>query len=186
MSGAELSRTSEPTAFDIVVGALTCAICTILAAVAAAVGVGSGHAAGDARAALGFGFRGVRRTPASVVQIALNNGRLAAGVLLAALVASYLPRRGRCLVDLALGAVYWINAQAVGIAFGAYGARLIWALVWHMPLELAALSLAGGAYLTARSRPLRPETLARIAGVCLMLLAVASLLETYLPPRGRP
>ncbi len=184
MIGAERSHRAALTTSDVIVGALTCAICAILAAAASTIGFGSGRAGADARAVLDFGFHGVNRTPAEVLQIAVANGRLAAAILLAALAASYLPRWGRWLVDLMLAAVYWINAQLVGMAFGAYGSRLLHAVAWHLPLEVAALSLAGGAYLTARTRPLQPETLARIAVVCLLLLAIAALLETYLPPGG--
>ena len=75
-----------------------------------------------------------------------------------------------------------LNAVAVGVAIGAYGSRVIEATALHLALELAALSLAGGAYTAGahaspcargRSRSsLRPARL---------LLALAATLETYVP-----
>jgi len=40
------------------------------------------------------------------------------------------------------------------LALPAYGTRLLEAIAAHAPLELAAFAIAGGAYLSARRRPL--------------------------------
>ena len=58
------------------------------------------------------------------------------------------------------------------------------AIALHLPLELAALSLAGGAYMQASKQPLGARALARVAALCALLLACAATLETYRPPGG--
>ena len=77
-----------------------------------------------------------------------------------------------------------INAGLVGVALGAYGHRLAAAIALHLPLEFAALSLAGGAYMQASKQPLGRRALARVAALCTLLLAAAATLETYRPLGG--
>ena len=140
--------------------------------------------ADDARSALGFGFGGVDRSLAEAARIAIHNAKFAGGTLLCAAVAPLLPRWALLITDAALATLLAFNAGAVGIAFGAYGQRAIAATAPHLPLEFAGLSLAGGAYVHARRQPLSPQAIAAIAGACGVLLAIASLLETYVSMRG--
>ena len=63
-------------------------------------------------------------------------------------------------LDVLLGGLLALNAGLLGVAFGGYGGRLLAAVWLHGPLELAAFSLAGGAYLAARARRLTGRALA--------------------------
>ena len=58
-------------------------------------------------------------------------------------------------------------------------ARLAIATALYLPLELAALCLAGGAYMHARRQPLGRVELAAVAATCALLLVIAATLETY-------
>ena len=75
-----------------------------------------------------------------------------------------------------------VNAGLLGVALGAYGSRVAAAIALHLPLEFAALSLAGGAYMQASKQPLGTRALACIAALCALLLSAAATLETYRPP----
>src|SRR4051795_7038194 len=132
--------------------AAAAACCAATAAAVAAVAVMAVAAAGladDARGQLRFDFTGIQRTPATVVDIALHNLRLAAAVLLCAALVPSLGRRARHAVSALLATVLVLNAAAVGVAIAAYGGRLLAATRLHVPLELGGLALAGGAYLQA-------------------------------------
>jgi len=133
------------------------------------------------RAFLGFGFDGVPQTPGQAVAIAAHNVALAAGPLLAAANGPRL-RAIQVGVEILLGALLITNSALIGLALGAYGGRLVGAVAVHLPLELAAFSLAGGTYLAAIARPLRRRTLTASAAGCAVLLATAAVAETYLPP----
>ena len=113
--------------------------------------------------ALRLSFDGVERTPGEALRIALQNGRIATATLLCALAVRRLPERARAIVDVILAAVLVLNAAALGLALGAYGERLVVATAAHAPIELAALSLAGGAYVSARRQPVSPRALAAVA-----------------------
>ena len=160
--------------------AVCCAASASAVAAAAAVAVAAAGLGDDARAQLQFDFSGIRRTPATVVEIALHNLRLVAGVLLCAALVPSLGRRARHVVSALLATVLTLNAAAVGIAIAAYGDRLLAATRLHLPLELAGLALAGGAYLHALRQPMRPLALALVGASCLVLLAGAAAVETYL------
>ena len=59
------------------------------------------------------------------------------------------------------------------------------AIALHLPLELAALSLAGGAYMSGKPTTTAPaRALALVAALCALLLALAATLETYAPLGG--
>jgi hypothetical protein len=139
--------------------------------------------ADDARRTLRFGFGGLERTPTEALGIAAHNARIAAGTLLCAMIAPRLPRCARALVALMLATVLAFNAATVGVAVGAYGGRVAAAIAFHLPVELAALALAGGAYLSTSRRPLAPVELLQVAALCALLLIIAAALETY-PPLG--
>ena len=137
--------------------------------------VGNGD---ELREQLGFRFDGPTRQTRDALESAASNGRLAAAQLLAAwVVASH--RRLRRPLDVTLALVLLLNTTAVGIALGAYGSRLLASVALHGPLELAAFSLAGGAYLAARVGELGAGRLAIAAGVAVVLVAAGAVGETY-------
>jgi hypothetical protein len=140
--------------------------------------------ADDLRDAWRLSFAGVERTPGEALGIALHNAKLAAATLMCALAAPRLPLRARLLADIALATVLAVNASIVGLALGAYGERLAAATAGHLPIEFAALSVAGGAYLSARRGPVNARALACIGALCGMLLLVAAAAETYASGRS--
>lgn len=158
------------------------AIAILMAATAAAAVAWSGHGQ-EVRRILRFDFAGVRRSPSEVVEVALHNGRLAAGALVLALVVPRLGPRTRRAATVLLAALLAINAAAIGVAVGAYGLRLLAAIAPHLPLELGGLSLAGGSCMQALREPLRPRTVAIVAGGCAASITAAAALETYLSAR---
>jgi hypothetical protein len=152
----------------------------------------SALAAARVRAGLGFAFGGVPRTFEETRVILGANVRLMTSVVgVAAIVQSARlgsPDRGlgrggraaRMACDLALIAVFVFNAAFVGATIGAYGARMVVAMLPHGPVELAAFALAIALYLRVRSEPLRTRVALTLAGWSLGLLALAALLETFL------
>ena len=165
------------------IGAITTAAarCAAVAAsvvVVTALAVGVSGLTDEMRAALAFGFDGVDRSTAEAAAIALHNAKIAGGVLLCAAITPRLTRCVRGLLDLVLTIVLLLNAAAVGIAIGAYGSRALRALAPHAALELAGLSLAGGAYMHARKQPLTLVALAIVGCTSGLLLVVAAALET--------
>jgi hypothetical protein len=153
-------------------GALRCslAVTGLTALVAAAISIT--RLSDDARQLLGFGFGGLPGGAGTGIEIAAHNAQLAGAALLGAALA---PRAA--LLDALLGALLVLNAGFLGIAFGGYGARLL-AVTWpHLPLELAAFSLAGGAYLAARACRLTVPALAAIGALVVALLLAAGLVE---------
>ena len=153
----------------------TVAVATVLLGVTAIV-ASTVRLAGlddDARAFLRFTFTG---PDASGAQLAMHNARIAAAILLAA---AALPRHSnaRVAVDTVVSVVLIGNAIAVGIALGAYGARAARAVVLQGPLELAALSLASGALITAHRSRLPAAAVIRIGTACAALLTTAGALE---------
>jgi len=69
--------------------------------------------------------------------------------------------------------------SSLGLALSAYGDRLVVSTAAYLPIGFAALSVAGGAYLSARLRPLSPRSLAYAGGLSGVLLVVAAVAETY-------
>jgi hypothetical protein len=167
----------------IAAGALRCATAAAALILLPAGVVRIAGLAEDTRQLLGFGFGGIAGGAAAGVEIALHNAQVAAAALLAALLA---PRAGTLVVvlDILLGALLVLNASIAGVALGGYGGRLL-AAVWpHLPLELAAFSLAGGSYLAARHRALTVRALAGASAAVALLLLGAGLLEaTVSTPR---
>lgn len=169
---------------DIAAGAAACAAAAaVLVALSATAIVVSGLA-DDTRRTLRFGFGGLERTPIEALRVAAHNARFAAGTLLCAVIAPRLPRRARALVALMLATVLGFNAAAVGVALGAYRGRVAAAIAFHLPVEFAALSLAGGAYVSTSRRPLSRAEVVGVAVLCALLLVFAATLEIYLPLGG--
>lgn len=132
----------------------------------------------ELREQLRFRFDGPTREPRDALESAATNTRLAAAALVAAWVVGT-NRRLRPPLDLTLALVLLLNTTAVGIALGAHGSRLLIEVAPHGPLELAAFSLAGGAYLAARAGGLGAGRLAVAAGVAVALVAAGAAVETY-------
>jgi hypothetical protein len=173
------ARPSPSRAGHIARSTLVCAALALAVAVLAAAAIVLAGLADDARAVLGFRFGELARSPSAALAIALQNVKLAAGTLACAAAAPRLPPGVRVLVGLWLAALLVLNAGVVGVAFGSYGTRLVGATALHLSVEFAALSLAGGAYLAAVREPLGAPQLAAVGMACLLLLAVAAVLETY-------
>lgn len=177
--------TPEPSvARELAAGAVVCAAAATLLMLAVAAAVGLSGQTAAARRALGFDFGGLPRTGSEALTIAAHNGRFAAAVLLAALAAPRFGRALRPLLHAVLIGLLALNAGAIGVALGAYGRRAARALLPHLPLEFAAFSLAGGAYLAALRAPLTLRALATVAATSAALLAAAAAVETFLSPGG--
>jgi hypothetical protein len=174
--------------------ALTVAAALTLTTLCVAAVVRIGWAA-DMRALLGFGFAGVPARSSTATSIFANNARLLAAVFAAILIAQspWLAGAGTAsraergpvngvlfaTVDTILALGVAVNTALVGAALGAYGARMGVAMLPHGPLELAAYAIALTLYLHARRGPLTVGRVAATATTCLSLLAVASVLETF-------
>lgn len=172
-------RRSDPGIHGIAAGAIRCATAAVTVLVLASAAVPLAGLADEARKTLRFGFGGVEQSPSEVARLAIHNARFAGGTLLCAGLAPRLTKHARRAVDLLLGGLLTFNAAAVGIAIGAYGTRTITATAIHLPVEFAALSLAGGAYMQACKQPLSARELAAVAAATALLLVAAAALETY-------
>jgi hypothetical protein len=160
---------------------LTAAVCIVAATAVLVIATGLSD---DARRGLGFRFGGVDHNAGEAARIALHNGRYAAATLACAVALPWLPRWARVLSDALLAALLTLNAAAIGVAYGAYRWSVIAATAPHLPLELAGVSLAGGAYLHTRRHPLAPRALIATATICALLLATAALIETNVSVGG--
>lgn len=78
-----------------------------------------------------------------------------------------------------LAAAVAVNVIVVGASLGAYGARMVRAVLPHGPVELAAYSLALALYLEGRRRPLRGRHVVAVLALSTAALAVAAVLETF-------
>lgn len=157
----------------------------LVAATAAVVAAAS--LAPALRAWLGFSFAGVPRTPRAASDIATHNATIAAAPLCAAAAYPRLGTLARTTTSSALAALLVINAAAIGIALGAYGRRAADALLPHAVLELAAFSIAGGAYMQACQQRLSRGGLAAASCVSIALVTGAAAVEVLITnPGGRP
>ena len=168
------SRAADIARSTVVCGALALAVAVLAGAAIVLTGL-----ADDARVVLGFRFGELARSPTVALAITLQNVKLAAGTLACAAAAPRLTPGVRVLVGLWLAALLVLNAGVVGVAFGAYGTRLLGATALHLSVEFVALSLAGGAYLAAVREPLGVRRLSAVGLACLLLLVLAAALETY-------
>jgi Stage II sporulation protein M len=173
------ASTRGTAAASIATSAALCSAGIAVIVAATAVFVAASGLSDDARHALGFGFGGVDRTTGEAAWIATHNAKYAAGALACALLVPWLPRWARLVSDYVLAAMLALNAGTIGVAFGAYRWRAVAATVPHLPVELAGLSLAGGAYLHARGQPLSARALVATTAGCASLLAAAAVIETY-------
>ncbi len=71
------------------------------------------------------------------------------------------------------------NTIVVGAGIGAYGARMLVALLPHGPVELVAFAAALSLYRRARRGPVTRRAAALRMGACATGLALAAALETF-------
>jgi hypothetical protein len=138
---------------------------------------------------LHYTFPGVPARLNSAVWIFTNNGRELLGVLGLLLIAQIAahrsdgPTRAQCVVraggELVLAGAIGANVLVVGAAIGAYGERMVRAILPHGPFEVAAYSLSLALYKQGRRRPLPVVRLAGTIAASVALLALAALLETF-------
>jgi hypothetical protein len=169
----------SPSAAGVLTSTAICAAAAALVLATTALAITATGLADDARRVLRFAFGGVEQTPAEAARIALHNATIATGTMLGAAARTRIPVATRPVLDVVLATLLAINAAAVGVALGAYGTRVATAIVTHLPLELAAFSLAGGAYMQACKQPLRVRELTGVAAATALLLVAAAALETY-------
>jgi hypothetical protein len=164
--------------------AVNCAGAAIVIGATSALAVQLSGEAEQLRGTLGFGFGGVRHTPAQAGCILLHNARFVAGTLLCAAIRPSLRASTQQAVDLLLAALLMLNAAAIGVALGAYGRRAATTIAPHGVPEFAALSLAAGAYMSTRKQAIGGGSLVVIAALCALLLTGAAVLETYASAGG--
>jgi len=145
--------------------------------------------ASRARSWLHYTFPGVPHRIGAAVGIFANNSRELLGVLGLLLIAQLAARRpegparaqlvvrtgGELLLAVAIAA----NALVVGAAVGAYGDRMVRAMLPHGPVEVSAYALSLSLYLNGRHRPLSGRRMAITIEASVALLAAAALLETF-------
>lgn len=185
-TAGERPRTEPPT--GTVRLTATVAMLTLAAAVIVAALVDVALA-GQARAWLGYRFRGLPPRPNIAMAIFVHNARAILGVFGLLLIAQLAARRpggvGRAqrLIlaggELILAGVIAANVLVVGAGLGGYGLRMARAELPHGPVELAAYALALALYLQGRRRALPRSHLARVVALSVALLAIAAGLETF-------
>jgi len=163
----------------VVAGAAACAGAAVAVGALTAAAVRFGGLAHDVRDALAFEFLPWEPSVARAVGIAAHNFRLALAVFLVALGVSRVHPRLRTFIDVLLSAAWLHNAALVGAAWGAYGGRIAAAIAPHLPVELAAMSLAAGVYVSGRRAPIMPCALLAPTVACAVLLGLGGWLETY-------
>jgi len=143
----------------------------------------------QARGWLHYTFAGVPANAGEATAIFANNAWALMGVVgllwitqLAAR-APRAPSRVQRLVrtggELVLAGVVAHNVVVVGAAVGAYGERMVRAMLPHGPVEVAAYALALGLYLRGRRRPLAAGQIVGTFAVSTGLLAIAAILEVF-------
>jgi hypothetical protein len=164
-------------------------IATLLSAIAGVTAAGVGLFAADpVRRLLGFTFSGVPAGLGSTLSILANNLRMLGAVVLACAIAQLAGANDRLsngLVRACDGVIVGVataHAVAVGAGVGAYGGRMLVALLPHGPVELWAFSLALALYVAARRDRITWEHCLAIFMVCALQLSVAAALEVFVAP----
>ena len=149
--------------------------------------------AAPARRWLAFPFSGIPARPSTAAIIFSHNIRALAAICGLLLIAQSAPLEGsaagtepgpthrtlRWLGEALLGAAVAANLIVIGASFGAYGTRMLRAVLPHGPVELAAYSLALALYLQGRTRALPARHMLAVVGLSVLILALAAVLETY-------
>lgn len=115
------------------------------------------------------------------LNILSNNARLLCVPFLLAGVRFADSRPGRVIGDAAMIVLTAVSAVTVGIALGRWRGRLIPYLP-HLPLEWAALTAAGAAWLLVRTGHAPTRQLVALGAVTLVLLCAAAVVETWATP----
>jgi len=166
-----------------VAGALTIAACAIAAVVNVTLAIA-------ARRWLAYSFAGIPARPGEAAAIFLHNVRALAAVGGLLLIAQSPHWAGKAKGgpvhrairgggEALLAAGVSANAIVVGASLGAYGTRMVRAVLPHGPVELAAYALALALYVHGRDRPLPVRHALAVVAMSISLLALAALLETF-------
>lgn len=167
------------------VGPVAATLTALTALVAGVVHVGF---AGETRRLLGFPFAGLVAQPSTVLTIFAGNARILICVMAAAVIVQSPWCAARSsfgvvavsLLDTLVALQTGLNVLLVGASLGAYGPRMLTAMLPHGPAELLAFSLALALYLRSRRRPVGGFAVVLSGTMCLTLLFVAAVLETYI------
>jgi len=145
--------------------------------------------AGTVRAWLDYPFSGIPGHASVAAEIFAHNLRALAGVLGALIVAQAGWRRPggpsrtqqiiQRLAELVIAGAVAANIIMIGASVGAYGQRMIVAMLPHGPVELGGDVLALALYWQGRRRHLALPDIAAVAAISIGLLAVAAALETF-------
>jgi hypothetical protein len=143
--------------------------------------------AAEVRRQLSFAFAGVPATPEAALSIFAANARLLAVVFAAiALTQVKWSEHAATLLlavtDTVLVLDVALNTIVVGAALGAYGSRMLAAMMPHGPLEVAIFAFALALYVRARHTPLPARHIAMVTAACVSGLALAATLETFAAP----
>jgi hypothetical protein len=145
--------------------------------------------AGTVRGWLDYPFSGVPPQASVAAEIFAHNLRALAGVLGALIVAQAGWRRPggpsrtqqiiQRLAELVIAGAVAANIIMIGASVGAYGQRMLAAMLPHGPVELAGDVLALALYWQGRRRQLALGDIAAVTAISVVLLAVAAALETF-------
>jgi len=161
-----------------------------LAAAAALVAaiVRLGALSGQVRSWLDYPFR-LPATPRVALGIFANNSRALIGLLGLVLIAQLAarapggPAQAQRLAlafgELILAGGVIANVLIVGGAVGAYGERMVLALLPHGPVEAAAYAYALAFYVSSRTTVVPARRVIQVAATSTALLAVSAVLETF-------
>jgi hypothetical protein len=142
-----------------------------------------------ARGWLDYPFSGIPEHASVAAEIFAHNLRALAGVLGAQIVAqagwrrpggpSHTQKIIQRLAELVVAGAVAANIILIGASIGAYGQRMLVAMLPHGPVELAGDVVALALYWQGRRRHLALGDLATVAAISVGLLAVAAALETF-------
>jgi hypothetical protein len=145
--------------------------------------------AGTVRGWLDYPFSGIPAHASVAVEIFAHNLRALTGVLGALIVAQAGWRRPggpsrtqqiiQRLAELMIAGAVAANIILIGASVGAYGPRMLAAMLPHGPVELTGDTLGLALYWQGRRRRLALGDVAMVAAISVGLLAVAASLETF-------
>jgi hypothetical protein len=146
--------------------------------------------AAEVRRWFAYPFAGIPARPVEAVAIFLHNLRalMAVGGLLLVAQSRYWARQSedgpihrfvQRAGEALLAAAVADNLVVVGASLGAYGTRMLRAMLPHGPAELGAYSLALALYFQGRGLPLRPRLVVTVLAMATAALAFAAVLETF-------
>jgi hypothetical protein len=120
-------------------------------------------------------------TLSEATSILAHNARVLAAPLILAAARWGRGRATRAVGDAIVASTLLVSPLLVGSAIGRHGDSLL-AYLPHLPLEWAALSVAGAAWLASRRNGASTRTLMVYAAVTLLLATTAALVETFATP----